>query len=25
VIGPISPEDWAGTIKPLMDKLRAQG
>ncbi len=25
VIGPISPDDWAGTIKPLMDKLRAEG
>ena len=25
VIGPISPEDWAGTIKPLIDRLRAQG
>ncbi|HLZ85522.1 MAG TPA: DsbE family thiol:disulfide interchange protein [Caulobacteraceae bacterium] len=25
VIGPISPEVWAGTIKPLMDKLRVQG
>jgi cytochrome c biogenesis protein CcmG/thiol:disulfide interchange protein DsbE len=25
VIGPISPRDWAGTIKPLMDKLKAEG
>jgi cytochrome c biogenesis protein CcmG/thiol:disulfide interchange protein DsbE len=25
VIGPISPEDWAGVIKPLMDRLRVQG
>ena len=25
VIGPITPEQWAGTIKPLMDKLRAEG
>jgi cytochrome c biogenesis protein CcmG/thiol:disulfide interchange protein DsbE len=25
VIGPISPDDWTGTIKPLMDKLRAEG
>jgi cytochrome c biogenesis protein CcmG/thiol:disulfide interchange protein DsbE len=25
VVGPISPEDWDGTIKPLMDKLRAEG
>lgn len=23
-IGPIAPEDWTGTIKPLMDRLRAQ-
>lgn len=23
-IGPILPEDWNGTIKPLMDRLRAQ-
>jgi len=25
VIGPISPDDWAETIKPLMDKLKAEG
>jgi cytochrome c biogenesis protein CcmG/thiol:disulfide interchange protein DsbE len=25
VIGPISPEQWTGAIKPLLDKLRAQG
>jgi cytochrome c biogenesis protein CcmG/thiol:disulfide interchange protein DsbE len=25
VVGPITPQDWAGTIKPLMDKLRAEG
>lgn len=25
VIGPISPDDWNDTIKPLMDKLRAAG
>jgi cytochrome c biogenesis protein CcmG/thiol:disulfide interchange protein DsbE len=25
VVGPISPEQWAVVIKPLMDKLRAQG
>ncbi len=24
-IGPISPQDWDGTIKPLMDRLRAEG
>ncbi len=24
-IGPISPEDWDQTIKPLMDRLRADG
>ncbi len=24
-IGPISPKDWAQTIKPLMDRLRAEG
>lgn len=24
-IGPITPEDWSGTIKPLMDRLRAEG
>ncbi len=24
-IGPISPEDWSGTIKPLMDRLRVEG
>ena len=24
-IGPISPDDWTNTIKPLMDKLRAAG
>ena len=23
-VGPIAPEDWTGTIKPLMDRLRAQ-
>lgn len=23
-VGPIEPEDWSGTIKPLMDRLRAQ-
>lgn len=23
-IGPIAPEDWANTIKPLMDRLRAE-
>jgi cytochrome c biogenesis protein CcmG/thiol:disulfide interchange protein DsbE len=25
IIGPISPDDWTETIKPLMDKLRAAG
>ncbi len=24
-IGPISPDDWSGIIKPLMDRLRAEG
>lgn len=24
-IGPITAEDWAGTIKPLMDRLRGEG
>jgi cytochrome c biogenesis protein CcmG/thiol:disulfide interchange protein DsbE len=23
-VGPIAPEDWTGTIKPLMDRLRTQ-
>jgi cytochrome c biogenesis protein CcmG/thiol:disulfide interchange protein DsbE len=23
-IGPIAPEDWTGTLKPLMDRLRVQ-
>ena len=23
-VGPIAPEDWTGTIKPLMDRLRAR-
>lgn len=24
-VGPISPDDWEATIKPLMERLRAQG
>lgn len=24
-IGPISPDDWVGTIRPLMEKLRVEG
>jgi len=24
-IGPITPDDWSDTIKPLMDRLRAEG
>jgi cytochrome c biogenesis protein CcmG/thiol:disulfide interchange protein DsbE len=24
-VGPITPEDWDGVIKPLMDRLRAEG